>query len=114
MEFAPISALSLQEINIRWTSDLDGTTIDPITGNLTVQFAVPLSSGNPAAPAQPVTWYPASWLAGGTGKGFVAQGLVGPGAGTTVLVPGQSYDVWGKILGSPEQPVVFVGTQPVY
>lgn len=113
MEFTPISALSLQEINIRWTSDLDGTVIDPIAGGLTVQFAVPVSSGNPAAPAQPQIWYAASWLANGTGKGFVAQGLVGPG-GAITLAAGQSYDVWGKILGSPEQPVVYVGTQPVY
>jgi hypothetical protein len=112
-DFAPISALSLQEINIRWTSDLDGTVIDPIAGALTVQFAVPLSSGNAAAPAQPVTWLAASWLPNGTGKGYIAQGLVGPGGAVTLLA-GRSYDVWGKILGSPEQPVVFAGVQPVY
>jgi hypothetical protein len=110
--FAPISALSLEEINITWTSDLDGTVIVPTS--LTVQFAVPVSSGVLSAPAQPVTWYPASWLANGTGKGFVAQGLVGPSAGTIVLAAGTKYDVWGKILGSPEQPVKFAGVQAVY
>ena len=84
--FQPISALSLEMVNVTWTSDLDGTTIDP-TGQtpsevaLTVQFAFPLSSGNYAAPAEPVTWYAGSWLLGGTGKGYVAQALVGPAAG---------------------------------
>jgi len=113
-EFEPIAALSLEEINIAWTSDLDGTRIDPIAGNLTVQFAVPVSSGNEAAPAQPSTWYAASWLPGGTGKGYIAQGLVGTGAGTIVLAAGQKYDVWSKITGSPESPVKFAGVQAVY
>jgi hypothetical protein len=114
MDFAPIAAISLQEINVTWTSDLDGTVVDPIAGNLTVQFAVPVSSGNPAAPAQPVTWYTASWLPNGVGKGYVAQGLVGPGSGNVTLVSGQDYDVWSQILGSPEQPAQFVGVQHVY
>jgi len=111
--FEPISALSLQKINITWTSDLDGTVIDPIAGNLTVQFAVPVSSGLILAPAQPSSWFAASWLAGGVGKGFIAQGLVGPG-GAVTLTAGVKYDVWGKILGSPEQPVIFAGVQAVY
>jgi PhoD-like phosphatase len=112
--FAPISALSLEEINVTWTSDLDGTAIDPTVQPLVVQFAVPVSSGVLSAPAQPVTWFTASWLAGGLGKGYVAQCLVGPGAGTVVLVSGQRYDVWSKILGSPEQPAKFAGVQAVY
>ena len=29
MDFEPIAAISLQEINVSWTSDLDGTSIDP-------------------------------------------------------------------------------------
>jgi hypothetical protein len=117
--YAPISALSLAEINVLWTSDLDGTSIDP-TGQtagqslLPVQMAFPVSSGNPAAPAQPVTWYTAAWLLGGTGRGYVAQSLVGPGGGVVTLTAGQSYDVWSRITGSPESPVIFAGTQPVY
>ena len=73
-----------------------------------------MSSGILSAPAQPVTWYNASWLANGLGKGYMAQGLVGPGAGTITLVCGQEYDVWIKILGSPEQPAQFAGVQAVY
>jgi hypothetical protein len=113
MQFEPIAAISLQRINITWTSDLDGTVIDPTVAPLMVQFAVPLSSGDESAPSQPVTWYAASWLAGGTGKGYIAQCLVGPG-GAVQLASGQRYDVWSRILGSPEQPAEFVGVQPVY
>jgi hypothetical protein len=117
--YAPISALSLAEINVLWTSDLDGTSIDP-TGQTTgqaelpVQMAFPVSSRVPSAPAQPVTWYTASWLLGGTGRGYVAQALVGPGGGVVTLTAGQDYDVWSRITGSPESPVIFAGTQPVY
>lgn len=112
-EFEPIAAVSLEEINIAWTSDLDGTRIDPIAGNLTVQFAVPVSSGDETRPAQPASWFAASWLAGGTGKGYIAQGLVGPG-GAVTLAAGQKYDVWSRITGSPEAPAKFAGVQAVY
>jgi len=118
-EYPPISALSLAYINVTWTSDLDGTSIDP-TGQtagqplLAVQFAFPVSSGSLLAPAQPSTWYAGSWLLGGTGKGYVAQCLAGPGGGVVTLSAGQSYDVWCRITGTPEQPVIFAGTQPVY
>jgi hypothetical protein len=117
--FQPISALSLVMVNVSWTSDLDGTRIDP-TGQtagqaaLIVQFAFPLSSGNYTAPAEPVTWYTGSWLLGGTGRGYIAQCLVGPGGGAVTLTAGQSYDVWSKITGTPESPAIFAGTQPVY
>lgn len=114
----PVSALSLEEIPVTWTSDLDGTFIDP-TGNttgqplLTVSFAFPVSSGNLAVPAQPVTWYAGSWLQGGTGKGWLAQCLVGPGGGVVTLAAG-NYDVWSKVTGNPEVPVKFAGTLTVY
>jgi hypothetical protein len=66
-----------------------------------------------AAPAQPVTWYAASWLLLGTGKGYVAQCLVGPSGGVTTLSAGR-YDVWSKITGTPESPVKFAGVLTVY
>jgi hypothetical protein len=111
--FDPIAALSLEEVNVTWTSDLDGTTVNPTTAPLTVQLAFPVSSGLPLRPAQPSAWFAASWLAGGTGKGYVAQCLVGPG-GVVTLTAGQVYDVWSKILGTPEQPVKFAGQLAVY
>jgi hypothetical protein len=111
--FTPIAAISLQEVNVLWTSDLAGTVVDPTVAPLVVQMAFPPSSGSVNAPAQPVTWYPASWLAGSTGKGWVAQCLVGPG-GAVTLTAGQSYDVWSQVQGSPETPKVFAGVQQVY
>jgi len=116
--FPPIAAVSLECVNVTWNSDLDGTSIDP-TGQtsgqpeLVVQFAFPLTSGNYYAPAQPVTWYTASWLLNGTGKGYIAQCLVGP-SGVVALSAGLSYDVWSKITGSPESPQKFAGVQAVY
>jgi hypothetical protein len=116
--FEPIAAISLEEINILWTADLAGTEIDPTGGTagqpqLPVQFAVPVSSGNFLAPAQPQTWYTATWLTGDNIRGYVAQGLAGPG-GAVTLAAGTSYDVWSKITGSPESPVKFAGVQAVY
>lgn len=111
--FKPIAAISLQEINVLWNSNLAGTIIDPTVGPLVVQMAFPVSSGNINAPAQPVTWYAASWLTGTTIKGWVAQCLVGPG-GVVTLNSGQSYDVWSQIQGSPESPKLFAGVQQVY
>ena len=118
-EFQPIAAASLEEVNVTWSSSLDGTSVDP-TGQTTgqsllpVQMAFPVSSGNAAAPAQAVTWYTAGWLTGGTGFGYVAQCLVGPGGGAATLVAGQSYDVWSRITGTPEVPAKYAGALPVY
>jgi hypothetical protein len=119
--FTPIAAVSLQYININWTGTLAGTEIDP-TGltegqaQLPVLFAVPVSSGNPLAPAEPVTWYTAVWLLGTNIRGYIAQGLVGPAGegGLVQLTAGVPVDVWSQIVGTPEQPKVYAGTQDVY
>lgn len=117
--FSPIAAISLEEVNVTWMSSLAGTTVDP-TGQtdgepaLPVQFAFPSTSGNYAEPAQPSVWYAATWLLGGTSIGFVAQALVGPGGGVVTLTSGQVFDVWSKVVGSPESPARFVGQLPVY
>ncbi len=112
--FDPISSDSLEEVNVRWTADLDGTVIDPTVTPLVVQMAFPASSGNPLSPAHAVSWFTASWLAPGSskGKGWVAQCLVGPG-GSVTLAAGK-YDVWSWVTGSPESPKKFAGTITVY
>jgi hypothetical protein len=116
--FLPIAALSLEEVNVTWTSELAGTSVDP-TGAaagstlLPVQMAFPVSTGNPAAPAEPSAWFAASWLVGGTSTGYVSQALVGPG-GVVTLTAGMSYDVFGRVIGTPESPVKFAGTIEVY
>jgi len=115
--FQPIAAGSLAEINITWTSELFGTVIDP-TGQssgsalLPVLMAFPVSSGDPLAPATPATWFPAAWLIGSTAAGWTSQCLVGPG-GVTMLTAGLAYDVFGMVLGEPEVPMIFAGTQEV-
>jgi hypothetical protein len=111
--FQPVSTLSVEENNITWTSDLDGTVVDPIAASLAVQHAFPVSSGNPAAPAQPSAWFAAAWLTGGTGKGFVSQCNLGPGTAAGTLAPGR-YDVWGQVISPPENPRKFVGILTVY
>lgn len=116
--FAPVSAAGLAEVNIIWTSGLAGTAIDPTgisAGStlLPVLMAFPVSSGNPLAPAQAVTWYTAAWLLGATSAGYVSQCLVGPG-GAVTLTAGMAYDVWGQVQGTPEVPKIYAGTQAVY
>jgi len=117
--FPPIAAVSLECVNVLWLSDLDGTTVDPTgatTGQpqLPVQFAFPQTSGNYAEPAQPVTWLTGSWLLGGTGRGYIAQALVGPGGGVVTLTAGLTFDVWARVTGIPESPAKFAGTLAVY
>jgi hypothetical protein len=116
--FEPIAAVSLENVNISWTAECAGVSIDP-TGQtqgqllLPVQFAFPVSSGNPLRPAEPVTWYAGAWLLGTTSIGFIAQCLVGAG-GLVTLAAGQTYDVWSMVTSSPEVPRKFAGQQPVY
>jgi hypothetical protein len=117
--FAPIAAVSLEEVNVTWTSELAGTSIDPTGATsgqpaLPVSMAFPVSSGNPALPAEPVTWFAASWLLGGTSIGYIAQALVGPGGGVVTLTAGLSFDVWSRVSGAPEVPARFAGSLPVY
>lgn len=119
--FKPVSALSLEYIPVLWTSGLAGTACDPTgqtegQGQLPCSFAVPQSSGNPLAPAEPATWYDGVWLTGANIAGYVQQCPVGPAGegGEVQLTAGLSYDVWARITGSPESPVRFVGTQEVY
>jgi hypothetical protein len=117
--FPPIAAISVEEVNVSWTSMLAGTSIDP-TGQtagqslLPVQFAFPVSSGNVLAPAEPVTWLAGTWLTGQTTPYYVAQCLVGPSPGLIQLTAGQVYDVWSKITGTPEIPAKFAGQLSVY
>jgi hypothetical protein len=116
--FDPIAAVSQEQVNITWSTELAGTVIDP-TGQtagqpaLTVQTAFPVSSGNADSPATPVTWYPASWLLGAA-RGFVAQCPVGPSTTGPTLVSGQKYDVWGEVQIGGSVVKKFAGTLAVY
>ena len=117
--FHPIAAISLEYVNITWTSELAGTAIDP-TGQspgstlLVVQFAFPVSSGNPLAPAEPSAWFTGSWLLGTTSIGYVSQCLVGPLGGVVTLTAGLHYDAWSQVQGTPEVPKKFAGQLAVF
>lgn len=112
--FDPVPAISLEYVSVTWTAELAGTVIDPTDPALPVEMAFPASSGDPAAPAEPVTWFAASWLTpSGQSKGYVAQCLIGPG-GLVTLTAGQVYDVWSRVTSSPEMPARFAGTLEVY
>lgn len=109
-----VSAPGLEEVNVLWTSDAGGLTIDPTANNDVVQMAFPLASGNTLTPTDPVTWYAATWLTGIIQRGYMAQCLVGPSPGVLQLVSGQSYDVWSKItLVSADYPAGITSEVPV-
>lgn len=118
INFDAISALSPENINVNWDSHFAGLEYDPTgqtTGQpqLAVTMALPVSSGNILAPAQPVTFYTASWYTGTTVKGWIAYLTVGPG-GAVTLSSGTTYDVWSQLHGTPDSPVKFVGQLRVY
>ena len=118
MEFEPVAAISQQNINIAWTSDLGGVVTDPTAApGMAVKFAVPPSSGDEARPAQPVTWFGALWaVPNGRSRGFIAQCPVGPPAlgGLVQLTAGQAYDVWSEVDTGTETVRAFVGVQKAY
>lgn len=113
MNFDPISSLSLENVNVNWDSHFAGTEVDPTVAPLAVKMAFPVSSLNTLAPAQPVTWYGANWMAGTNVKGWIAYVTVGP-SGAVQLAAGTVYDVWSQVLGTPDSPVKFVGQLRVY
>jgi hypothetical protein len=113
--FDPISAASQESVPVVWTSDLGGVITDPTVAPMPVKCAFPVSSGVPGQPAQPVTWYPASWVGGTTARGFYAECPVGPSTSGPTLTAGQSYDVWSQVnAGSGNLVIKFVGVLPVY
>ena len=111
--FKPVAAISTEDVNILWRAEIAGVAQDPTL--LTPQFAVPVSSGNSNAPAQAVTWYTGTWLAGSTiALGSVAQFKTGTG-GLFTLSAGTVYDVWSRLTGgSGEAPAKFVGQLRAY
>lgn len=119
VNFDPVAAISPENINVNWDSSFAGTEIDP-TGQtagesaLAVKFAFPVSSGNPLAPAEPVTWFTGDWMTGTNCKGYIAYVTVGPGTAGPTLTAGTVYDVWSQVLGTPDSPAKFVGQLRVY
>lgn len=114
-EFEPIAAISQESVPAVWTSNIGGVVTDPTVLPMPVEFAFPVSSGNPLAPAEPSTWYPAAWVSGTTSRGFFAECPVGTGTTGPTLAAGKSYDVWSQVQAGPNNTVIkFVGVLPVY
>lgn len=107
-DYDPIWSGSLENVPMQWTSDLAGTRIDPTNPLLAVQMAFPVTGVSPVSG----DWKAAAWVSGTTSKGFISVCLVGPG-GAVTLAAGK-YDVWGKVLGAPEQPGKKAGTITVF
>lgn len=115
MAVLSISVLTTEYIRVPVGLFNAGEPIDP--SSLAVLLAFP------ATDVAPVTWVTGSWEPDGpssfatTSAGvriplYSARTLVGPGSGGTPLVIG-SYDIWAKILSSPEIPVRKVGVLEV-
>lgn len=97
-----VSSLSTEYVQVPIQAVVNGAPYDP-TGDPVFMAFVPVGISN-----YPVSWFGGSWSTTVQGN-FLAQCLVGPGAGGVVLAPG-FYTVWVKITDSPEVPVKPVGT----
>jgi hypothetical protein len=94
-----MSSLSTEYLQVPVSIIASGTTVNPTSD--VVQFAF-MKAGKPGSS----DWHIGSWdTAPG---GYLAQCLVGPGAGGTVLALG-TYQIWLKIVDNPEVPVRPVG-----
>lgn len=98
------SSLSLQYVQAAVTATVGGNPLNPTSD--TVQFAFMAGSASPG----PSDWKTGSW--DGTaprppGNSYMAQCLVGPGG--TIQLPVGTYNIWIKVMDSPEVPVIQVG-----
>lgn len=95
-----LSHLSLEYVKVPVSVTINGAAYDPHLD--VIQMAFPVRQIDPVAG----DWKVASWEADGAG-GWLARCLVGPG-GAVTLAAG-TYDVWLKIVDSPELPIRRVG-----
>jgi hypothetical protein len=93
-----LSSLSTEYVQVPVSIIASGEPIDP-TGD-TVQFAF-MKSGKPTDP----DWVNGTWDS--APGGYLAQCLVGP-AGDATLALG-TYQIWLKVVDTPEVPVRQVG-----
>ena len=105
-----ISALSTQYVQVQ-VNNTEG--IDPTGDTVTFAFVGPYATTSQAAenpPTSLTTWYTGAWDAG---TPYVARILVGPVGGTATLTTG-AYQVYVKVVDSPEVPVLFSGPMIVF
>jgi hypothetical protein len=93
------SVLSLEYVRVKVMATEDGAPVNPTSD--TVQMAFPLIEIDPTVP----DWQTAEWeIAGNT---YFARCLVGPTG--TIDLPVGLYDVWVKVVTTPESPVMRSG-----
>ena len=95
-----ISSLSTVYVQVPIYAVLAGQAYNP-TGDV-VAMAFTLNGASPAS------WNTASWTSGPGAGSYLAQILVGPGAGGLNLGAG-SWTTWVKVTDNPEVPVFNCG-----
>ena len=101
-----ISVLSTEFVRTSVSATESGATINPSAD--TVQMAFVPAGSTPVSG----DWKNASWETDATTDPdtYYARALVGPGAGAVIaLTAGVLYDVYVKIVDSPESPVINTG-----
>lgn len=100
--------LTMSTLDTRYVRAPVEIKVDGVPVNVTVdvvQFA--FMSNPPSAKPGVSDWHGASWDTVAPAE-YVAQCLVGPGAGGVVLSAGV-YDVWVKVVDNPEIPTQNTG-----
>jgi hypothetical protein len=102
-----ISALSTEYVQVPVRAQSSGLPFNPTA--LTVEMAFIDGWTEP----QPADWNTASWASTSTVNGtYLAQCLVGPENDGVSLAIG-TYQIWLKVISSPEVPVISTGTLTV-
>jgi hypothetical protein len=99
------SRLDTSYVQVPVQAIVNGEAYDP-SGNA-VQMAF---MANWALPSADDDWYAASWSVSTAPGIYLAQCLVGPGAGAAVDLTVGTYNVWVQITDTPEVPVINTGT----
>lgn len=104
-----IAAISTEYVRVQVTATQSGLPHNPTGDNVYFQYTA--VNTEPASPAPGTGWSLGTWET--IGASYVALGLVGPGAGGTVLPTG-TYAIWVQVTDNPEQPARNVGTLQIY
>ena len=96
-----ISSQSTEYVQVPIQATIAGLPANPSGDAVALSFV-------PAGVNAPGTFNPGSWDVTAQGI-FLAQCLVGPGAGGVVLAPG-TYQVWVRVTDNPEVPIKPAGT----
>lgn len=105
-----MSSLAISAQSTQYVTSNIAASSSPTAASVSFAFLGPygdqgLASG--AVPTSTTTYYTGSWGTGVNGS-YLAQCLVGPSGGVVALTTG-TYNVWVKIFGTLEIPVLLSG-----